>query len=56
MAAGEVSGAGRGSRVLLVMNFNGEVQAVCQSDYRKFKATSTILPGVSTVEPEPEPK
>jgi hypothetical protein len=43
------------ARVLLVFNFNGSVRAV-QSDYRKFKATSTILPGVSTVDPEPEPK
>jgi hypothetical protein len=43
------------ARVLLVFNFNGSIRAV-QSDYRKFKATSTILPGMSTVEPEPEPK
>ena len=35
--------------------FNGSIRAV-ESDYRKFKATSTILPGMSTVEPEPDPK
>ncbi len=33
-----------------------ETMQVVDSDYRKFKATSTILPGVSTVEPEPDPK
>jgi len=47
---------GQGSaRALLFFSFNGRFRAV-ESDYRKFKATSTILPGVSTVEPEPEPK
>ena len=50
----EISGHGA-VRYLLVMNFRGDEQAVF-SDYRKFKATSTILPGMSTVEPEPEPK
>ncbi|HTD95436.1 MAG TPA: hypothetical protein VK627_00845 [Edaphobacter sp.] len=41
---------GRGAaRFLLLFSFNGSVRAV-QSDYRKFKATSTILPGMSTVE------
>jgi hypothetical protein len=41
---------GQGSaRALLFFSFNGRVQAV-ESGYRKFKATSTILPGVSTVE------
>ncbi len=50
----EVSGHGA-IRFLLVMNFRGDEQAVF-SDYRKFKATSTILPGMSTVEPEPNPK
>jgi hypothetical protein len=50
----EISGHGA-VRYLLVMNFRGDEQAVF-SDYRKFKATSTILPGVSTVEPEPDPK
>jgi hypothetical protein len=43
------------ARALLFFHFNGNLRAV-ESDYRKFKATSTILPGVSTVEPEPEPK
>ena len=47
---------GHGSaRALLFFRFNGSFRAV-QSDYRKFKATSTILPGMSTVQPEPEPK
>jgi hypothetical protein len=47
---------GQGSaRALLFFGLNGRVQVV-NSDYRKFKATSTILPGMSTVEPEPEPK
>jgi hypothetical protein len=41
---------GRGAaRVLLVFNFDG-TEEVVYSDYRKFKATSTILPGLSTVE------
>jgi hypothetical protein len=43
------------ARALLVFSFNGKIHAV-QSDYRKFKATSTILPGMSTVEPETDPK
>ena len=47
---------GKGSaRALLFFNFNGSFRAV-ESDYRKFKATSTILPGVTTVQPQPEPK
>jgi len=47
---------GKGAaRALLFFHFNGNLRAV-ESDYRKFKATSTILPGMSTVEPEPEPK
>jgi len=47
---------GQGSfRFLLFAGFNGTVKVV-DSDYRKFKATSTILPGVSTVEPDPNPK
>lgn len=50
----EVSGRGA-IRFLLVVNFRGDEEAVF-SDYRKFKATSTILPGIKTVEPEPEPK
>jgi hypothetical protein len=36
-------------RALLFYNINGNIRVV-DSDYRKFKATSTILPGVSTVE------
>jgi hypothetical protein len=44
---------GQGSfRFLLFAGFNGAVR-VADSDYRKFKATSTILPGMSTVGPEP---
>jgi hypothetical protein len=42
-------------RALLFVGFNGSV-TIADSDYRKFKATSTILPGMSTVEPEPNPK
>jgi hypothetical protein len=37
------------ARVLLFVNFNGSV-LVINSDYRKFKATSTILPGVATLD------
>jgi hypothetical protein len=41
---------GQGSaRALLFFSFNGRVRAV-ESDYRKFKATSTVLPGVSAVQ------
>ncbi|MBS1799586.1 MAG: hypothetical protein JSS95_07140 [Acidobacteria bacterium] len=36
------------ARVLLFVNFDGSVHFAF-SDYRKFKTTSTILPGVSTV-------
>jgi hypothetical protein len=43
------------ARALLLFSFSGAIRAV-ESDYRKFKATSTILPGVSTVEPEADPK
>ena len=43
------------ARLLLVFNFNGRLRAV-QSDYRKFRATSTILPGMSVPEPEKPPK
>jgi hypothetical protein len=47
---------GQGSfRALLFVGFNGNFRIV-NSDYRKFKATSTILPGMSTVEPDPNPK
>ncbi len=46
---------GQGSiRALLLINFNGSVHAD-YSNYRKFKATATILPGVATVnESSPE--
>ena len=43
------------ARAFLLFSFNGNVRGV-ESDYRKFKATSTILPGMSTVEPDPNPK
>src|SRR6266702_4239776 len=43
-----------GARVLLFINFNGSVRAIC-SDYRKFRATSTILPGVTQIDPPPNP-
>jgi hypothetical protein len=47
---------GEGSfRFLLFAGFHGTVRVV-DSEYRKFKATSTILPGMSTVEPDPNPK
>jgi len=36
------------ARVMLFVNFDGTVRFT-YSDYRKFKATSTILPGVATV-------
>jgi hypothetical protein len=46
---------GRGeARALLLFKFDGSLRAV-ESDYRKFRATSTILPGMSTVEPEASP-
>jgi hypothetical protein len=44
-----------GFRALLFVSFNGSFKVV-NSDYRKFKATSTILPGVSTVQPQPDPQ
>lgn len=37
-----------GARVMLLLHFDGSV-LVTNSDYRKFKATSTILPGVAAV-------
>ena len=40
-------------RALLFYSFNGNIRVV-DSDYRKFKATSTILPGISTVD-DPTP-
>jgi len=39
------------ARAMLFFSFNGDVHIV-DSDYRKFKATSTILPGVGKVEDE----
>ena len=36
------------ARVMLFVNFDGSIRFT-YSDYRKFKATSTILPGVATV-------
>ncbi len=43
---------GRGAaRLLLFLSFNGDVQIV-DEDFRKFKATSTLLPGVSAAEDE----
>jgi len=50
----EISGHGA-VRFLLVVSFRGDEQAVF-SDYRKFKATATILPGVTTVDPSPDPQ
>ena len=47
---------GQGSaRALLFLGFNGHVEAV-ESGYRKFKATSTIVPVESSVTPESVPK
>jgi len=43
----QIDGQG-GARVMLFVNLNGSIH-VTDSDYRKFKATSTILPGVTTV-------
>ena len=41
---------GRGSaRFLLLFSFNGSANVV-NTDFRKFKATSTLLPGVGKVE------
>jgi hypothetical protein len=49
-----VRGKGEGSvRALLFVSFNGRIQMVT-SDYRKFKATATVLPGMSTIEQQPE--
>jgi hypothetical protein len=42
-------------RVLLFANFNGSMQ-VQMSDYRKFKATSTILPGMNKVDERTTPQ
>jgi hypothetical protein len=43
------------ARALLLFKFDGSLRAV-ESDYKKFRATSTILPGMSTVAPETSPK
>jgi hypothetical protein len=46
---------GRGeARALLLFKFDGSLRAV-ESDYRKFRATSTILPGVGMVKPAASP-
>jgi hypothetical protein len=42
-------------RALLFVSINGSVQGV-DSNYRKFTATSTVLPGASTVEDDSVPK
>lgn len=47
--------AGQGAiRVMLLLNFHGSLR-VDNSNYRKFKATSTILPATSSQELEPTP-
>jgi hypothetical protein len=47
---------GQGSaRALLFLGFNGHIEAV-ESDYRKFKTTSKIVPVESSVTPESIPK
>jgi hypothetical protein len=47
---------GQGSaHALLFFGLNGRLQAV-DSDYRKFKATSTIMPRMSTVQENPTPQ
>jgi hypothetical protein len=43
------------ARALLFFNFDGRIH-VEYSDYRKFKATSTILPGLRTVEEQATPE
>ena len=49
------SAAGQGAiRVLLLLNFHGALH-VTNSDYRKFKATATILPGITTPSLDPQP-
>lgn len=37
------------ARVMLLLHFDGSI-LITESDYRRFKATSTILPGVETVQ------
>jgi hypothetical protein len=49
------SASGHGSiRVMLLFNFHGSLH-VTNSNYRKFKATSTILPVTGMEEPVPDP-
>ncbi|QHN04622.1 hypothetical protein FTO74_15580 [Granulicella sp. WH15] len=46
------------ARIMLFLSFDGNVRAR-YGDYRKFKATSTILPGINQIEedkPDSEPK
>ncbi len=43
------------ARYLLFFSLNGHLQ-LHTSNYRKFKATSTIMPGVTTVDPPAEPQ
>ena len=40
------------ARFLLIVNFNGSLRIV-DEDFRKFKTTSTMLPGVGKVEDQP---
>jgi hypothetical protein len=47
----QIQGQGA-ARAFLVVNFNGSI-LIQMSDYRKFKATSTILPDVNKVEERP---
>jgi hypothetical protein len=48
--------AGRGAiRVLLLLNFHGNLRVV-NSNYRKFKTTSTILPVTGVEQQEPAPQ
>ena len=42
------------ARVLLFFNFNGNLHAV-DSDYRKFRTSSTILPGMTQIDPPRDP-
>ena len=47
----ELEGEGQ-ARFLLFVNINGRARVV-DTDFRRFKATSTLLPGVSAVESNP---
>lgn len=47
----QIEGQGA-ARMLLFFNFNGSLRAVI-SDYRKFRTSSTILPGLTQVDPSP---